>query len=94
MKKLLSKSAGFSVAELLIVVAVILIILGVIVGCGWGIAFAFSATVVIPALHIATEWVGLATVVSSLLLTGVGTLIVIVVLFLSFGALGLVRRKR
>lgn len=81
------KTAAFTLLELMIVVAIIVVVFAVIVACGWGVAFTFSATVLVPWLGIPAAWANAGALVASIFLTSAGTVVVIVVLILLFLAI-------
>lgn len=94
MKNYRSLTGAFTLAELLIVIAILMVVFSVVVALGWGVAFAFSATVLIPALHVPAHWSNLASIVASIALTGVGTFLVVAILALLGGAIGLLAKGK
>ena len=87
----LRKNSGFTLVELL---AIIFIAFAIVAACGWGLAFAFSVKVLVPWLGVSAAYANAAALGLSFALTGVATIVILVVLALFGTTLAALFRRR
>jgi len=82
MKTNLSSKSGFTLLELLVVLGILALVFAVVTALGFGVAFTFASTVLVPWLGVPAAYAHAVTLLLSLMLTGAGTIAVVLALAL------------
>ena len=81
--------------ELLLIILIVFIVATIVTATGFGLAFSFCSTVLVPWLGVSSAWVNAVTLLLSIALTGVCIVIVVgIAIALLSGGLALFAQYR